>query len=98
MNVLTRDELTAQLAEKFPNMLLRTTEEFNGSNGGIWTSGEDGIDGPLWGKLPLFDYYSRYGDSKFYTLGVNNHLYNFLEKNGWYAEFNDPGTVMLWEI
>jgi hypothetical protein len=95
MNVLTRDELTAQLAAKFPSLLLRTTEEFNGSQGGIWTSAEE--ESCTWGDLPLFNYYSQDGGSNSYTFGVNNHLYNFLEDNGWYAEFNDPGTVMLWE-
>jgi len=96
MKVLTRDELIAKLEAKFPNMLLRTTEQFNGSTGGIWTSAED--DEHTWGGLPLFNYYSQDGGSKKYTFGVNNHLYNFLEDNGWYAEFNDPGTVMLWEM
>jgi len=95
MKALTRDELIAKLEAKFPNMLLRTTEQFNGSVGGIWTSAEDGL---LWGGLPMFNYYSQDGGSKKYTMGVNNSLYKFLENRGWYAEFNDPGTVMLWEV
>lgn len=98
MSVLTRDELTAELKEMFPNMLLRTTEEFNSIGGGVWTSGEDGIDGPIMNHLPLFDYYTQDGGSNFYSFGVNNTFYEFLEERGWYAEFNDPGTVMLWEI
>jgi hypothetical protein len=96
MDVLTREELTEKLREKFPNMHLRTTEEFDGTSGGIWTSAED--SDLLWGGLPLFDYYSQDGGSKSYTFGVNNHLYNFLEDCGWYAEYYDPGTVMLWEM
>ena len=97
MSVLTREELTAELAVMFPKMLLRTTEQFDGAEGGIWTSAEDGIDGPIMNHLPLFNYYSQDGGSNYYTFGVNNKFCEFLEERGWYAEFNDPGTVMLWE-
>lgn len=95
---MKREELIAELKKKFPNMFLRTTEDFNGSEGGIWTSAEDGSDGGTWGGLPLFNYYSQDGGSNKYTFGVNNFLYNWLEENGWYCEFYDPGTVMIWEI
>lgn len=93
MKILTRKELKEQLENKFPDATFRTTEEFNGSKGGIWTSGEN--DDVTWGGFPLFDYY---GSGKKYTLGVNNLLHNFLEKRGWYGEWNDPGTMMLWKI
>jgi len=95
---MNREELTAELQKRYPNMFLRTTEEFNGSEGGIWTSGEEGSNGPMWGGLPLFDYYSQDGGSESYTVGINNFFYNWLEENNWYCEWNDPGTVMIWEI
>jgi hypothetical protein len=74
-------------------MFLRTTEEFNGGKGGIWTSGEDDL--PAKDNFPLFNYYS---DGKQYILGVHTEMYNFLEKHGWYAEWNDAGTIMLYQI
>ena len=61
------------------------TEDFNGSQGGIWLSGEEG-DG-------LFSYYSE--SSKF-SCGVLNTLQEAVEKKGWWFEWNDPGTIMCW--
>jgi hypothetical protein len=93
MRVITRERLMAKLEKAYPNMFLSTTEEFNGRKGGIWTSGEDS---PLDKKgLPLFDYWAM-GTS--YSLGVRPHFANFLERNGWFAEWNDAGTIMLWKI
>lgn len=93
--VLTRDELIAKLVRSYPKMVCRTTEAFDGTPGGIWISGEDGIEDR--NGLPLFNYYSQdiYGDRPSYIGGLRYHLHNFLERNGWYAEWNDPGTVML---
>lgn len=65
-----------------------TTEEFDGSEGGIWLSAEE--ESNQW----FFDYYA---DNRAYELGVKNTMRDFLEKRGWYAEWNDPGTVMLLE-
>ncbi len=41
----TRNQVMCLLSKKYPGMFLRNTEEFNGSEGGIWTSGEDGPTG-----------------------------------------------------
>jgi len=92
---MNRDELITELRRRYPNKMFRTTEEFNGTEGGIWTSGED--DGTLHSGLPLFNYYSQDGGSKSYTFGIRNALYSWLEDNGWYCEWYDAGTVMIWE-
>ncbi len=63
------------------------TEQFNGSVGGIWLSGEEG-DG-------LFEYYSQ---SSNYSFGVLNTLNEAVEKRGWWFEWNDPGTIMCWKM
>ena len=86
---LNRAELTDYL-EKYLDFL-RTTEEFDGTEGGIWTSAENGET--LSGSK-IFDYYS---ESSKYEFGVLNKFAKLLSKSGWYAEFYDPGTVMIWE-
>ena len=88
----TREQMMELLKVKYPLMFLRTTEEFNGNTGGIWTSAEDGIEAK--DEFPLFDYYAQ---GWRYELGVHTEIYSFLEKHGWYAEWYDAGTVMLWE-
>ena len=90
-----RDELMELLAKKYPNMFMRTTEEFDGEAGGIWSSGEDGL--PAKDKHPLFNYYSQDSRQKRYIGGVHKEIYTFLEKHGWYGQWNDPGTIMFWE-
>lgn len=88
----TREQMMELLKAKYPNMFLRTTEEFNGSNGGIWTSGEDDLEAK--DGWALFNYYAE--GSK-YELGIHTEIYKFLEKHGWYAEWYDAGTLMLWQ-
>ena len=70
---------------------VRTTEEFSGSPGGIWISGENGDE--YKGKV-IYAYYSE--DYKNRTFGVLNSWEKELKKRGWYSEWNDPGTVMIW--
>jgi hypothetical protein len=70
---------------------VRTTEEFSGSPGGIWISGEN--EDEYKGKR-IYDYYSE--DYKNRTFGVLNSWEKELKKRGWYSEWNDPGTVMIW--
>jgi hypothetical protein len=89
----TREKMMELLEAKYPNMFLRTTEEFDGGKGGIWTSGEDGLAGK--DGFALFNYYA---EGKRYQFGVHTEIYNFLEKHGWYAEWYDCGTIMLYEI
>jgi hypothetical protein len=69
---------------------VRTSEEFDGTKGGIWTSAENGES--LSGSK-IFNYYS---DSSKYEFGVLNKFADLLNKRGWYCEFYDPGTVMIW--
>lgn len=95
MRVLTREEVIAKLNKSYPGMICKTTEEFDGTPGGIWISGESGITDR--NGFPLFNYYSQdvHQERPSYIFGVRYHLHNFLERNGWYAEWYDPGTIML---
>ena len=90
-----REKLMEILKAKYPEMFMRTTEEFNGSQGGIWSSGEDGL--PAEDGMPLFEYYAQDPQERRYIFGVHKEIYNFLEEHGWFAEWNDPGTIMFWK-
>jgi len=70
---------------------VRTSEQFDGTLGGIWVSAEncETLDG-----LDIFDYYA---ESSLYEIGVLNKFVKELDKLGWYCEYYDPGTVMIWE-
>jgi hypothetical protein len=75
-------------------MWMKLGEEFsNRHKGTIWTGeGSSGPDG-----LPLFDNYAWDMDPQetVYTLGVRNTLKAILDEAGWYAEWNDGGTVFI---
>ncbi len=92
----TRDEMMAVLEARYPKMFLRTTEEFNGSKGGIWSSGEDDL--PAKDEFPLFDYYAEDYEEVRYVFGVHREIGDLLEENGWFAEWHDCGTIMFWLI
>jgi hypothetical protein len=66
-----------------------TTDEFYGSkneNNGIWVAAEYTPE--------LFDYYSEVWND---TFGVDPKLNKMVEDSGWYFEWQDPGTIMVWE-
>ena len=66
------------------------SEEFDITmTNGIWVSAEE--------EENEF-YFNYYGSHATYELGVHRNLDVYLEKRGWYAEWNDPGTIFLWEI
>ena len=90
--ILTRDEMMAVMRNKYGLSFIRTTEEFDGEEGGIWLGGSDGKLMPN-AKDDMFNYY--HGGSK-YPHGIHKDLAKFLDKHGWYGQFYDPGTVMLW--
>lgn len=89
---LTRDELIKILKDKYSLHFTKTSEEFDGEEGGIWLGGSEGKVMPD-GKTEMFNYY--HGGSKF-PQGINKDFANFLDKRGWYGQFADPGTVLLW--
>jgi hypothetical protein len=65
-----------------------TTDEFYGEkndNNGIWVAAEYTPE--------MFDYYNEYwGD----TFGVEPKLNQLAEDRGWYYEWYDAGTMMVW--
>jgi len=87
---LDRDEMMDWLDQTLT--FTRTSEEFDGSKDGIWTTGENGEQ--YKGKI-IYDYYSQ--DYKNRTFGVLNSWEKELNKRGWYSEWYDAGTVMIWQ-
>ncbi len=76
---------------------IRPTEEFDGTPDGIWFSNEgDGIDG-----LPVFD---TNGETEMFAdFGLEGYLYQanpklqaIMDKNNWFVEPYDGGTLMAW--
>ena len=91
---MNRDAFLKELNDKFPNHNFKISEEFGSDYaGGIWTCGED-TEQKYYG-LPLFNYYAN---SKRYELGVNVKFNEFLEGKGWFCEWYDAGTMMIWKI
>jgi hypothetical protein len=81
---MNREQLITALKAKGVHVV-GTTEQFGIGGEGIWASGES--------DPRLFDYYSeRWMD----TFGVQPQLNDFVEENGWYFEWHDAGTIMVW--
>jgi hypothetical protein len=88
---LDRDDMMTYLEDKY-GFRARTTEEFDNSTGGIWVSGEDGQS--IGGKR----IYSYYSEGKAYEFGVLVRYEKAINKLGWYSEWYDAGTVMIWPL
>ena len=88
-----RDEVMDAIYKEF-GLKSRTTEEFGGSPGGVWISGESDQLQTAEG-LPMFDYYL---DMDPYEFGVHPEFSSFVSQYGFFPEWNDPGTLMLWRM
>jgi len=87
---INRDALMALLQEKFPKMWMKESEQFDGTKNAIWT-GEGSMDNE---DFPLFNYGT---DNTMYTMGIRKELFELLEDNGWYCEWQDAGTIFIFE-
>lgn len=86
----TRDEVIAWIEKTM--RVTGTTEEFNGTPDGIWLCGECGDK--YKGKV-IYSYYSN--DIKNYEMGVLKTWENQLNKMGWYSQWYDAGTMMIYK-
>ena len=85
---MNREKLITKLEKK--GLVVRgTSEEFDGTEGGIWISAEEESN------QFYFDYWA---ETSSYELGVRVEMDQLLEKKGWFAEWYDPGTVFIYEI
>ena len=98
MKHLKRDEMMQWILEVLTQenndrVFVGTSEDFNGSEGGIHLCGEsmDEYKGEV-----IYDYYSEdYVNREF---GVLNKWEKELKKRGWYSEWYDAGTISLYTI
>jgi hypothetical protein len=91
---VNRVKLKGLLKSKWNIPFVKTTEEFSGSEGGLWLSAEDCVD--MSDGFPMFDYYTM--NYNRYEIGVHTGFESWLSTRGWYAEWYDAGTIMLYEI
>lgn len=79
---------------KYPKMKVRTSEQFDGSPNGIWVSGENGDiakDG-----FALFNYYAEDYKEVRYVFGIHKEIREILDAGGWYCEWYDAGTILIY--
>lgn len=89
-SIWTREQMMEWIGKHM--RFVRTTEEFSGSEGGIWVSGED-VD--TYKDFRIYDYWR---ESDRYPLGVLRAWEEQLERRGWYSEWYDAGTVCIWPM
>lgn len=82
---MKRKTLMQKLSDKGVHVV-GTTEEFNGYKGGIWVAADS--------TPQLFNPYG--GPYKAWP-EINHGLQKFVEKNGWYFDWYDNGTIMVWK-
>ena len=86
----SRNQLLKELKQKYPKGWFKTSEDFDGQKGAIWSGECSYKDG-----IPLFEYYPEY--EGIYEGGVLKELNSYLDKHGWYVEWYDAGTVMIYK-
>jgi len=113
MKQWTREQIMKGLQELVTEIdFMKTSEEFNGEKGGIWTSGES-----VWifKGLPPFNHNLEYGGillsdngdtdpnhkgmkvKDMYLCGIHREIYSWLEERGWYPKWLDAGTLFFWK-
>jgi hypothetical protein len=113
MKLWSREQIMEGLYKLVPEIdFMRTTDEFNGKQGGIWTSGESLL---IYKGIPPFNATLEYGEillsdngdtdpkhkgmkvKEMYVCGIHREIYSWLEERGWYPEWYDAGTLLLWK-
>ena len=88
---LSREELMDLLENKYKIKTVRTSEEFNGQTEGIWVAGDN--EEELSGNR-IFYYYNN--STAKYANGILKQVKTAVEKTGWWFEWQDPGTIIIW--
>jgi hypothetical protein len=86
----TPAELVAILNKKYPDLFVNAQHDKS-----ITVSGEDGTEAA--DGFPLFNYWSEDYKEVRYVLGVHKEIGDLLDQHGWWAEWEDAGTINLWQ-
>jgi len=106
MKTQTRSQIMNGLTKKIPKLWLKKSEEWGSPcSGNIITTSEQGEDS-YYNGIPAFDYYEEADylmreegfESNTYESGIQNELVKWLKERGWYAEWEDCGTLCLSKI
>ena len=114
MKQWTREQIMKGLKELVTEInFMKTSEEFNGKKGGIWTVGAS--SGWIFKGLPPFNHGLEYGEillsdngdtdpnhkgmkvKDLYLCGIHREIYSWLEERGWYPEWHDRVTLYFWK-
>jgi len=91
---MSRTDLVKKLNIEYPSLSAELSEDKGFTDGGIWVDAESSTDKE---GLPLFDYWTEDYKEVLYVMKVRKPLYELLDKAGYFAEFQDAGTVLIWE-
>jgi hypothetical protein len=113
MKQWTREQIMKGMQELVTEIdFMKTSEEFNGEKGGIWTSGESDW---IFKGIPPFNHNLEYGEillsengdtdpkhkgmkvKEMYLCGIHREIYSWLEERGWYPKWYDAGTLFFWK-
>ena len=114
MKQWSREQIMKGLQELVTEMnFMKTSEEFDGKKGGIWTIGAS--SGWIFKGLPPFNHGLEYGEillsdngdtdpnhkgmkvKDLYLCGIHREIYSWLEERGWYPEWHDRVTLYFWK-
>ena len=92
---IPKEQMLKLLQQNFPKGKFIDGEDWGGEDykHTIIASGEEGSDEE---GLTLFDNYAEDYEEKYYIMGVNKKIYELLDSYGWWSEWYDGGTVVLY--
>lgn len=87
---VTAKQLASKLTKAYPTIgILKANTDEIVINAEESPEDRDGLD--------IFSYWAEDYQEKYYIFGVRKHLHNFLERNGWYAEWVNSYTIALYK-
>lgn len=86
MKTITAKRLSDKLRKDYPNIQILETEKDR-----LVINAEE----PPYDKQgrPIFDYWNEDYREMFYVFGVKKELHEYLDRNGWYAEWVNTYTM-----